>query len=281
VFADRREAELTTFKAALERYKNEATVLKKGASKEIYKIHQLMRHPLALRSLASLRPVDFSSYRDERLTTVSQNTTLRELALISSVFNACKKDWSINVGNPIADIRKPKAGKCRTRRLTGDEEVRLLSAAEDSQAPTLKMCITLAIETGMRAGEIVHIRAEQIDLAERVIRLETSKNGEARLVPLTEKAEEVLRSRVQGDRLTSFYDSNGMSAAFRRACARADITGLRFHDLRHEAASRFAPHMPVATLAKVMGWKTLQMAMRYYNPTARELVDAVRFRKAA
>lgn len=81
---------------------------------------------------------------------------------------------------------------------------------------------------------------------------------------------------LHGGPLTTFHDSNGLGAAFRRACERCGVENLRFHDLRHEAASRLAPKMPVATLAKVMGWRTLQMAMRYYNPTARELVAAVR-----
>ena len=60
-----------------------------------------------------------------------------------------------------------------------------------------------------------------------------------------------------------------------------DTPDFHFHDLRHEAASRLAPHMPVQTLAKVMGWKTLQMAMRYYNPTEQELVETVRRAAAA
>jgi len=131
----------------------------------------------------------------------------------------------------------------------------------------------------MRAGEIVGLTWEQIDLSARVIRLDLTKNGEGRVVPLSEAAEAAIRvipRPIKGGRLTKFYDSRGLTAAFRRACERVGITGLRFHDLRHEAASRLAPHMPVATLAKVMGWKTIQMAMRYYNPTDAELVAAVR-----
>ncbi|WP_338405011.1 tyrosine-type recombinase/integrase [Burkholderia multivorans] len=67
-----------------------------------------------------------------------------------------------------------------------------------------------------------------------------------------------------------------MRKAFKLACERAGIDGLRPHDLRHEAASQLAPRMETATLAKVLGWRTLQMAMRYYNPTDEELVHAVR-----
>lgn len=107
----------------------------------------------------------------------------------------------------------------------------------------------------------------------------TKKNGDSRTVQLSEAAEAVIRSlprALHGGRLTTFHDSNGLGAAFRRACQRAGIDGLCFHDLRHEAVPRLAKKMPLATLAKVLAWRTLQMAMRYYNPTAKELVDAVR-----
>lgn len=283
-FIDRSEAEQTTLKEALERYLRKVTPSKRGQAQEKTRINQLLRHPLASRSLASLKSSDFARFRDDRLTQVSANTTRLDLALISNLFTVAKKDWSIPIENPIQGIRKPKCGKGRDRRLVADEESRLLAAAEDSLAPTLKLCIRLAIETGMRAGELVGLRWEQIDLCDSAISLQTTKNGDPRVVPLTEVAEELLRALprpLHGGRLTSFHDSNGLSAAFRRCCIRAGIEDLRFHDLRHEAASRMAPKMSAPTLAKVFGWKTLQMAMRYYNPTGSELVAAVRGQKVA
>jgi integrase len=279
VFIDRSEAERTTFSEALERYAREVAAGKRGWESEIHRIRALQKHPLAARTLASLRGVDFAQYRDDRLKTCRPATVKRELGIMSHVFNTARKDWSLPIDNPIASIRKPAPGQHRERRLSEDEETRLFAAASESNAETLPFCISLALETGMRAGEIVSLRWEQIDLSNNVIRLAMTKNGERRVVPLNEAAVRAIRSLprpIQGGRVTSFYDSRGLSAAFRRACKRADIAGLRFHDLRHEAASRLAPRIPVATLAKVMGWKTLQMAMRYYNPTDAELVAAVR-----
>ncbi len=279
VFIDRSEAERTTFGEALDRYASEVTVGKRGWETEMHRINALKKHPLAARSMASLRGVDFAKYRDERLKDCSSATVKRELVIISHVFNTARKDWSLPVDNPVASIRKPAAGQHRERRLSEDELSRLLHAAEESKAATLPFCIVLAIETGMRAGEIVPLRWEDIDLANSVIRLDMTKNGDRRVVPLTEVAVAAIRALprpLHGGRVSSFYDSRGLSAAFRRACERAGIIGLRFHDLRHEAASRLAPRMPVVTLAKVMGWRTIQMAMRYYNPTAAELVAAVR-----
>lgn len=279
VFIDRSEAERTTFGEALVRYAREVTASKRGWETEMHRIRALKKHPLAARSLASLRGVDFANYRDDRLSECSPATVKRELVIISHVFNTARKDWSIPIENPIASIRKPAATQHRERRLSDDELPRLLDAADRSKAAALPFCIVIAIETGMRAGEIAPLRWEDIDLANNVIRLGMTKNGDRRVVPLTEAAVAAIKALprpIQGGRVTSFYDSRGLSASFRRACERAGITGLHFHDLRHEAASRLAPRMPVATLAKVMGWKTIQMAMRYYNPTAAELVAAVR-----
>lgn len=279
VFVDRTEAEKTTLAEALSRYAREVTECKKSRRTELSCIRKWLAHPLAGRSLASLRAVDFAQYRDSRLKFAAANTVRLELALVSNLFTVARKEWSIAVDNPISHIRKPSPGRARDRRLIGDEEARLMAGAAASQTEALLLAITLAIETGMRAGEIVGLQWAQVDLAASVIRLTRTKNGDQRIVPLSLTAAEAIRTRprpISGGRLTTFHDSNGLAAAFRIATRRAGIENLKFHDLRHEAASRLAKKMPVQTLAKVFGWKTLQMAMRYYNPSEAELVAAVR-----
>ncbi|CAN5749163.1 site-specific integrase [soil metagenome] len=278
-FTDRSEAERTTLGELLERYRQDVTPSKRGHCAENYRLLTLLRHPLALRPLASLRSADFSKYRDERLKLVAPKTVQHDLSLFSAVLNTARLDWSIPVDNAIKGIRKPKLPQGRERRLSLDEENRLLTAAEDCRATGLRFCIVLALETGMRRGEIANLTWEQIDLTDHIIRLKLTKNGDGRDVPLTAAAEAAIL-RVprppQGGRLTTFFNSNGIGAAFRRTCKRANIDNFCFHDLRHEAASRRAKTVPAATLAKIFGWKTLQMVMRHYNPTASELVAAVR-----
>lgn len=222
--------------------------------------------------------MDFVKYRDDRLKTCCAETVRRELVIISAVFTKARELWELPIGNPLGGVEWPAKGRHRERRLRGDEEARLLAAANESRGAALPICIILAIETGMRAGEIAPLHRGQIDFDSGVIRLGLTKNGISRTVPLTARAETALRyfSWQPDGRLTTFYDSRGLSKAFRLACKRAGINGLCFHDLRHEAASRLAPRMPTGTLAKILGWKTVQMAMRYYNPTDEELVAAVR-----
>lgn len=278
-FDDLSEAEATTLGELLERFRQEVTPEKRGHVQENYRLLQLIRHPISLRSLASLRNVDFSDYRNERIKQVGPKTVQLELALLSAVLNNARRDWSIPIENSVTDIRKPKLPRGRDRRLVGDEEDRLFEAAAECRSEGLDVCILLALETGMRRGEISNLRWSQIDFEQHVIRLELTKNGEARVVPMSTSAEQAIRSLYTQNcsgRIFEFYDSDGLGKAYSRACKRAGIVGLRFHDLRHEAASRWAKKVPVATLAKIFGWKTLQMAMRYYNPTAEELVAALR-----
>jgi integrase len=282
VFTDSKLAERLTLGEALTRYSLENTPEKRSASREILTIRRWLAHPLSMRSIASLRLADFKKYSTERSKEVGPASVRIELAVISNLYTVMDKDWEIPVKNPILKLKKPKLDLTgRQRRFVNDEEKRLLVAASDShvRTPFLRLAIVLAIETGMRAGELVGLRWEYINWNTRTVTLPATKNGTVRKVPLSQTALNALKfvrvlTRISDD-VMDFHDSNGLSAAFRRACARASIEGLRFHDLRHEAASRFAPRMQTPTLAKLMGWKTLQMSMRYYNPSEEEMVKAI------
>lgn len=285
VFIDKTEVEQTTLGELLTRYGEEKSPKKRSCRTELVTIRRLLEHPLASRPLASLRSTDFAKYRDERILNGAANNSVRlELALLSTMLTHARKEWSIQVDNFIMNVSKPSAPPGRDRRFVGDEELRLLNAARQSRAPSLELCIILAIETGMRAGNIVDLHWEQIDFQEKVIVVKRTKNETALTAPLSIRAEAALLAYprpLAGGRITNYYDSAGLGAAFRQACKVAGIVGLNFHDLRHEAASRLAPLVPTATLCKLMGWKSIAMAMRYYNATASELVTARRAAESA
>lgn len=278
VFVDRTELERTTLGDLLNRYGDEVCVAHRSYRTEMVTIRRFLRHDLSVRSLASLRTADFTSYLKEREGEQASNNSIRlEFALLSAMFNHARKAWSIPIQNPINDVTLPSPGKGRERRLEGDEEERLLAAARLSRAPSLELCIILAIETGLRAGNIVELRWEQIDFAEKLINVGRTKNGGSIAAPLSEAALSKLLAysgRKSTGRITAFSGSEGLGASFRVACAKAEIVGLHFHDLRHEAASRLAPYVTAPTLKALMGWKTLAMVQRYYNPKKTELREA-------
>ena len=284
-FRDTKAMGKVTLDQALEKYAQEVTPRKRGHVIERNLIKRLQRHPLALRPMSSLASVDFAKYRDERAEQVGPNTVRLELALFSHLYTWAIKEWSWPLTHLVRDISKPSPGEPRVRRLVGDEEERLFRAVLERplcKAPVgLSTCIRLALETGMRAGEILTLAWRQVDLALGVIYLEKTKNGSKRTVGLTRAAVDALeRLPRDGTRVvTNFHDTSGLDHSFKRACDAAGIKDLHFHDLRHEAASRFAPHMTALELAKVMGWETLQMAMRYYNPKDEEKTEMVRRRE--
>jgi integrase len=139
--------------------------------------------------------------------------------------------------NPIHFIKLPKLPQGRTRRLDDKELISLLDALDETIE--VKTICLLAIETGMRRSEILKIEWEHIYLDNRFLLLPDTKNGEPRTIPLSSRALAILEGiKVQSGKLFSTKPQS-VSQAFNRACKRANLDNLRFHDLRHEATSRF------------------------------------------
>lgn len=293
-FVSSAESERTTFREALERYQREITVGKKGAMPERSRIKNLLGGPLAIRSLASIRSSDIASYRDSRLKEVSAQTVIHEINLISNLFNVSRKEWGMeNLSNPVEIIKKPKLPNGRDRRLVNDEEVWLLSAAGVS-SEALKSLVVVALGTAMRLGELLSLSWADVDLDKRVALLRDTKNGDTRQVPLSTAVANALKllSRNPED-LRVFWnwkESGSIQATWRRAVNRAQnlyqndcqklgkvadshfLQDFRFHDLRHEAASRlFELGFNPMEVASITGHKTLQMLKRYTHLRAEDL----------
>jgi integrase len=114
---------------------------------------------------------------------------------------------------------------------------------------------------------------ENVDLKKRTAHLPTSKNGDARTVPLSSRAVvtlEALPRNLDGRVFGATYE--GVKQSYNRACKRANITGLTFHDLRHEATSRlFKKGFNPMEVSAITGHKTLQMLKRYTHLRAEDL----------
>lgn len=293
-FVSSAESERTTFREALERYQREITVGKKGAMPERSRIKNLLGGPLAIRSLASIRSSDIASYRDNRLKEVSAQTVIHEINLISNLFNVSRKEWGMeNLSNPVEIIKKPKLPNGRDRRLVDEEEIWLLTAAGVNSA-ALKSLVVVALGTAMRLGELLSLSWIDVDLDKRVALLRDTKNGDTRQVPLSTAVVNALEplSRNKDD-LRVFWNwkaSDSIQATWRRAVKRAQelyqkncqktgqlancnfLQNFRFHDLRHEAASRlFELGFNPMEVASITGHKTLQMLKRYTHLRAEDL----------
>lgn len=268
------EAEAITLARALDRYAAEVTPRKKGRQQEESRIRGWKSVPLARRSLASIRATDIAAYRDARLKAGAAPSTVRlDLALISHLYTVAAKEWGLHVRNPVTQVSLPRINNARDRRLDPDEEKRLLAELGQSRNPWVRPMVEFALETAMRRGELLSLRWENVDLDRRVALLPETKNGEARQVPLSSRALAILEAlpRSRDERVFPLTGQI-LKLAWVRACKRAGLEDLRFHDLRHEATSRLAEKLPnVIELSAVTGHKDLRMLKRYYHPKAEDL----------
>ena len=300
VWRDRSRAEAMTVAILLKRYQKEILPEKKSRQGPGSVIRILSASELGKLSLASLTPEALAIYRDRRLKSISTRTgrqtssqTVRhEIALLSRVITHAIKEWGIPVahGNPCLQIKMPAQAKPRDRRLVDAEEERLLAACDQSRNVWLRPCVVFAIETAMRAGEILEkweldketgsqekksigLQWSDVDLKRRTAHLPKTKNGAARTVPLSGRAVAVLDAlprSLDGRVFGTTYE--GIHQAFVRACKRALIDDLRFHDLRHEATSRlFERGFNPMEVSAITGHKTLQMLKRYTHLRAEDL----------
>ena len=281
VFASRAEAENTTLAEALERYAREVLPGKKSRRVILSQIKYLTPR-LGNLSLSAITSSTLARYRDQRLADgAAAQTAKHDLSLISRVLNTAIKEWGIALpaGNPALQIKMPRVANARDRRLVGDEQARLLESARNYDSDPhagghIGPLITWAIETAMRRGEIAAMRWEHVDRRARVLLIPETKNGTSRRVPLSTTALAVLDGiprRLDGRVWGMRPDS--ITQAFERVCKAAGITGLTFHDLRHEATSRlFEKGLNPMQVAAITGHKTLQMLKRYTHLRAEDLV---------
>ena len=281
VFVDRREIEAITLADALDRYDREVGPQKKRPDGVTAYVRRWKRHALASRIVASLRPSDFASYRDERLAAgLSGNAVRLDLGLIRHLFTIGIKEWGWPMANPVSLIRMPKCASGRDRRLSTKldregktEEDRLFAACDDARSLWLAPIVRLALETGARQGELLDLTWSRIDLAKQTAFFPDTKTETPRTIPLSKAAVAVLQAlprSIDG----RVFPLGGMAVthAFQRACKRAGIDGLRFHDLRHEGVSRlFEKGLNPMEVAAISGHKTLQMLKRYTHLRAEDL----------
>lgn len=237
VFVSRTESESTTLDQALERYAHEISDGKKGVRQDIYRIRALQKLPLARRFLATILSTDIAKHRDSRLSQGwAPATVVRELALISHLFNVCRKEWGMHaLQNPVELIRRPTIKNDRERRiLVGPiyqirdgalhseelDELQMLSKYTDSFE--LPPFLSIAVETAMRRSEILSLTHKDVDTKKRIARLADTKNGSSRDVPLSSKAVasfDVLPRQLDGRIFTMTADA--VTRAFNRALSRA------------------------------------------------------------
>ncbi len=270
----------------MERFAREISPEREGARWEILRLKRMGRDKVARVRLDRLQPANIADWRDRRLTEVQGSSVRREMNLLRSVLEQCRREWRLIPSNPIDDVRKPKNPKPRDQRISERQVARIcLALGFDTQAPEVRtmqhraaLAFLLAIETAMRAGEVLSLTWDQVFLDQRYVHLDKTKNGDTRDVPLSRRAIELIElledARQDGDDRMVGLNKSQLDSHFRKG---RDATGLKqitFHDSRHEATTRLAGKVKdVLTLARITGHRDPKSLLTYFNPGASEIAE--------
>jgi integrase len=270
---DRRRLRTTTLSSLLARYRDEITPTKRGALQERYRISQLLAHRIGALPLEKLTPAAIASYRDERLQHVKGVTLRRELALLRHVIEIARKEWDFPIANPVAPVKLPVLPVPRTRRLATSELDAILEDVERSGRSLLRSVVLFAIETGLRRSELINVEWSHVDVEHRTLLVPHSKNGHSRVIPLSSCALSILSEiEVGGVRRVFPISANAVRLAWERLKRRVGINDLHFHDLRHEAISRFFEKgLSVPEVALISGHRDVRMLFRYTHLKAEDV----------
>jgi len=238
------------------------------------------------RKLSDISSNDIDDYKLFRLKQVKPATVNRELACLSHLFNLAKRQKRFFGENPVSISRLLPEHNQVERILTKDEEVRLL----DSSPPALQAILLCALHTGMRKNEILSLKWDNVDLNKKLITLEhtNTKSKKIRRIPVNSILRKILLEQKLkvGSSNYVFLSTKGspykrhdsLKQAYKGACRRARIKGLRFHDLRHTAATRMIESgASIVAVSRILGHADLKTTMRYAHPedTLKDAVEAL------
>lgn len=266
-----------TLRQALERYSEEVSPTKKNARWEATRIAFFCSEDYGLefvdKAADDVTAEDIGRWRDMRLKGVAGSTINRDLNLLSAVFTACVKEWGCSSRNPVSMIRRPANPKPRNRVISWREARAVLRALNWKMAEPVTLqqeagfAFLMSLHTAMRASEV--LKAEYVG---GIAYLRDTKNGEAREVPLSQRAQRL-------SALCPSFTITGPSldALFRKARARAGLDGFTFHDARATALTRMARRVDVLRLAKISGHKDLSILLNtYYREGAESIGSSLR-----
>jgi integrase len=237
--------------------------------------------------LTEITGARISAWREARLAAINPRTKRaysaaavnRPLATLRHLLTLAREEWEVLGAVPRVRLEKEPQG--RLRWLTKDEAARLLAACDASKNPLLGAIVRLALSTGMRREEILALTWERVDFARGVLRLEVTKSGRRREIPMDDTAYAALSS-VRGSREgLVFARADGrrwgkIRTAFESGVEVAKVEDFRFHDLRHTFASWAVQRgASLHELKDLLGHSSLAMVMRYAHLAPENLRQAV------
>jgi integrase len=262
---DKRNVGRVPFSEFAETYMQRCTALLKSAKSERDRVQFWVRE-FGNRPIGQISRAELQDFQARKRQTCKPATVNRIMCRLRHMFNRAV-DWELLDQSPMKGIKFLPENNARLRYLSREECDRLV---ESCIAPHIRAIVTVALHTGMRSGEIRSLQWNDLDFDLGFIVIRDSKNGEPRHVPMDSTVVDLFRNypRTPGSEFVFTNAAGGrlgwVQHAFRKALARAGISDLHFHDLRHTFASAWVQAGgELYALKDILGHKTIAMTQRY------------------
>lgn len=265
-------------------YTEYARTNKRGFYNERYRLKQLTGY-FGKINISDLRRSHAERFKSEMSHHLAPGTVNRLLGNLKHIVSMAVDDELITT-NPFVRVKLLHVPE-RTERIVAEaEEGRLLGACNQVRSPFLRSSVLIALNTGMRKGEIYGLRWEQVNFADRYIHVQNGKTNESdRRIPMNKVVQELLSELWKLCKCDFVFPSprkkgepfRDPKVGFMKAVKLAKIPHRRFHDLRHTFATRLVRSgVDIVTVQHLLGHSNVKMTSRYAHTDADAKMDAVK-----
>lgn len=267
----------TPLSKILTRYQRDISAHKAGEQVERYIIKHWLSSSLSALPIGSIRPSDIAAELDRQRLVWKPSTIRKNFGLLRHIFNTAIELWDIPLQqNPASKVPLPSVAQNPVRRIPSGFWSALEKHYELRAKNNIYWVIHFACQTGLRRGEISNLIWTDIDRHSGLLTVRASKTHRPRTIPLSSPSMSVLEA-VHGQSESVFNMSpNAIRLAWQRLRKDANLGSVRFHDLRHEAISRFFEMgLTVLEVASISGHKTTSMLFRYAHADTQRLREKI------
>lgn len=223
--------------------------------------------------LSDINAWEIEKWRNKRLTDgVKPATTNRQINTIKGCLSRAV-EWGAIDSHDLNKVKTLTVDNSKVRYLSKDEETRLRDNLKGSDTEFLEVIVLLALNTGMRKGELLSLEWNHINFDNKIVTVDfqNAKSGNTRHLPLNTQAFNTLKLWQQETDGIGFVFKDKNNAQLKdfpyvwgALLDEAQITNFRFHDLRHHFASKLVmASVDLNTVRELLGHSDLKMTLRY------------------
>ncbi len=266
------------FKRLKDLYTKHAKNNHKKFKNQKYYLNSLEKYFGNSKPVNKIKPVDIEAFKTYLKTQNLKNSSInRYLEILSKMFNLAIDNKELTE-NPVSKAGMLREDNIDPRFLSADEERRLYKSI-DKFAPYLRPIVTIALQTGMRRGEILNLK--WTDIKDGYIQLLETKSGNSRNIPTSTTLLNALKFIPKVSEYVFINPKTNkpytdIKKSWHKVLNKANIENFRFHDLRHTVATRMVEKgIDLLVVKDILGHTMIETTMRYAHPVPERVQAAI------